>query len=183
MIIKLLQYLFNLFTKKPIEEMEYIPTPEVKPDPIIEKTNRERLYEMAKACLLPPHDVSPEDVAPDEYGCVESFDNIYKLTFGAFINGTKNKSTLSTIEAYKYFTTHPQQWEKIDTPLPGDVIICVTGTGNGNLSNGHIGICGKTWIMSNNSYNGNWEANFSYERWRNYYEVKGGFKSHYFRCK
>lgn len=145
-----------------------------------EKTNQQRLYDMAKACLTPARDVSPNDIASDEVACVESFDNIHKLTFGTFINATTSKPVLSTIVAYGIFRGS-LQWQQVPVPEPGDVIIAVTGTGNGNLSNGHIGICGKHGIMSNSSSNGKWEQNYTYEKWAAYYEQLGGFKSRYFK--
>ena len=163
---------------EPVIVPEPIPTPTPVPEPVKIPTRREQLYEMAKYCTIPARDISPQDVAPDELACVESFDNIYKLTFGTFINGTTRIPTVSTIQAYKIFIKS-KEWVEVTNPLPGDVIVCVTGTGR--LSNGHIGIVGKTHIMSNNSFTGRWEATHTLKTWRSYYEVNGGFKSRYFR--
>jgi len=156
-----------------------LPEPVVPPKPEPPKiTPRERLYIVAKKNLVPAHDVSPQDIANDEVACVESFDCIHFEAFGTYINGTKNRVTLSTIEAFKILS---KNWLKVANPLSGDVILSVTGTGNGRVSNGHIGIVGKTHIMSNSSFSGCWEANYTLETWMRYYMLKGGLKTHFFR--
>lgn len=188
-LFRFIKYIFTDFVKDYYTESI---KPEIDSDPIatstpinevptpIQPTNQERLYQTAKDCSMPSHDVSPDDIAPDEVGCCESLDNIYKLTFGMFINGTKNKPTLSTILVDKILSANPS-WQRVYSPEPGIVAIAVTGTGNGNLSNGHIAICGYYGLMSNNSYNGNWEQNYTYAKWKERYEKLGGFKTKYYK--
>lgn len=164
---------------QPFPEMPE-PIPYSIPDPIpqeVVKSNREKLYDVAKNELAPAHDVSPKDIAPDEYGCVESFDNIHKLTFGKFINGTTNIPTVSTIIAYEIFTKNPLIWQKITNPEPGDIAICVTQ----GKKIGHIGVWGKYRVMSNRSKDGIWSDSYTHKRWFEYYGKEIGLKTYFFR--
>lgn len=115
-------------------------------------------------------------VAENEVACAEAVSRIIQKAFPEL----RFPTIVSTIELYAYFKKSPS-FTEVDAPQYGDIILCVTGTGNGNVSHGHTGVVGRTWIMSNDSRTGTWEANFTPEGWRRYYETKGGFKSHYFR--
>lgn len=159
-----------------------IPTIPEKPKPIevpTVKSNREILYDKAKELLSPSRDVSPLDIANDEVGCVESLWNVINK---AFPNKVGFPLVLSTIKL-KYYLDNSPLYEKVTSYLPGDIILNVTGTGNGNVSNGHTGITGKFGIMSNDSRTGLWLQNYTYKRWDDNYRIKGGMKTHYFRRK
>lgn len=169
----------NLFMKKEtITEVEYIPVSLTPPDPqpeIPAKTPRDALYETAKVCI--GIDVSPKDIAPDELGCAESVWNILNR---AFPNNVGFPLTVSTIVLFRELSKSPL-YKRVETPLAGDIIISVTGTGNGRIKHGHTGIVGKYQVMSNDSNTGKWAANYTLRAWKNYFENLGGMKVYYFR--
>lgn len=138
------------------------------------KNNRTILHTTAIGCL--GIDASPNDVAPDEYGCAETVNAIYEKAFGRQIGGTV--STYSMYEALQY----SPEFIRVDIPLPGDIVISPTGHGNGNLSNGHVGIVfSSDQIMSNSSETGTFEKNYTVREWRERYVFRGGYPMVYFR--
>jgi hypothetical protein len=175
----LLNLLKKLFVKEvlPVHlEIEVLPVMPITV-PITTKTPREILYETSKRLLTPPHDVSPKDVADDEYGCAESLWNVLNKAFPNKVGFPLALSTRVLFDNLKKST----YYKKVSIPDIGDIIISVTGSGNGQVPNGHVGICGRYGIMSNSSATGKWMQNFTYERWEGFYNVKGGMKTHYFR--
>lgn len=135
---------------------------------------REFLYHVAKGCL--GIDASPNDIAPDEYGCAETVNAIYFKAFGDYIGGN-----ISTYRMYEALTKSPF-FIRVDQPDRGDIIISPTGYGNGNLTNGHVGImASSTDIMSNDSYTGKFEKNFTLKSWRDRYSKVGGYPVVFFR--
>lgn len=136
---------------------------------------RKAIYDMAFASI--GDDVSPDDLAPDEYACAESLSNIIRRALPEL----NFPIILSTRLLYAYFISSPS-FQQTDTPGAGSIIINVTGTGNGAVSNGHTGVVGKNWIMSNDSRTGTWEANYLPPAWKRYFEIKGGMPTHYFDC-
>lgn len=138
------------------------------------KTSREKLYYTALSCL--GTDASPNDVAPDEYGCAETVNEIHKKCFGFPIGGE-----LSTYKMYAVLKSSPL-FIKVDSPLEGDIIISPTGYGNGDLSNGHVGIMSiKGDIMSNSSKTGRFEQNYNLLTWNDRYKKIGGYPVEFFR--
>ncbi len=154
-------------TPKPVE----VPTP-IKPSP------RDVLYRTAKSCL--GMDASPSDEAPDEYGCMESVDNVVKKAFGRFINDTRYTPTLSTLEGFKILRKS-DNFVPVQEPLPGDIILSPTSLGNGNLRNGHVGIVGFYGIMSNDSATGRFMQNYTLKSWTARYKDQGGFPILFYR--
>lgn len=134
---------------------------------------RIHLYETAYQAI--GTDASPNDSAPDELGCAESLSKVIQKAFPELNFPT----VLSTRVLYWNLIQSPSFMLET-TPQYGDIIISPTGTGNGRVI-GHCGIVGKTWIMSNDSRTGTWEANFTPDGWKRYYEIKGGIPTHYFR--
>lgn len=134
------------------------------------ETSPQKLYRIAKDNL--GKDVSPTQ---NEVGCVESLETIHRLAFGDYISGTANP-LLSTIELKKALIKR-QDFVRIDNYEVGAIILCVTGESQAR-SNGHAGICGKFQIMSNNSRNSLWEANYTLASWKKYYE---GFPIYFYR--
>lgn len=133
-----------------------------------------RLYVGALACV--GRDASPNDLAPDELGCAESVNAIHKKVFGFEIGGG-----LSTNKLYKALK-NSRLFVQVDRPLPGDVVISPTGYGNGNLSNGHVGIVSNDkMIMSNDSATGTFIENYSLESWKGRYVGQGGYPMLFFR--
>lgn len=181
-LIALFRYLFRKNTD--ITEMEYVPlaeNPIASTTPIVEVPTpaslspSEKLYAVAKASL--GIDASPRDVAPDEYGCAESVNELFKKTFGHYITNPG----ISTAQLYLAMLHDVNHFQIIKFPVPGAIIISPTGYGNGRLSNGHVGICGKFGIMSNSSATGKWSENYTLDAWIAYYKTKGGFPVVLFR--
>lgn len=174
------EFLKDVLSKKPIP-----PTPEPAPTtpPVVEVPTppkpqtisiRESLYIVAKGNL--GMDVTPHDEVDDDVDCADSLNTIYKITTGRPIS----TPGYSTIELYNAMMSDPKRFKKVDTPLPGTIIICVSGTGNGNLGHGHCGICGKVSIMSNTSATGKWQANYTFTSWEKYFSQFGGMRIHLF---
>ena len=145
------------------------------------KTNNELIYEIAQAWI--GKDASPRDVAPDEYSCMESVDEIVYRATGRYINGTANRVEISTYRGYQ-FLKNSEFFRQVWEPKTGTIIICPTGyaKATSKIKNGHIGVCdGKGGIMSVNSYKpgGKFELNYTIESWKNRWE-KDGYLLAYF---
>lgn len=129
-----------------------------------------RLYEVTMSNI--GKDLSPIE---DKFACAETVYTLLHLAFG------DTYKTRSTREAYDHMMISPY-YARVQSPLPGDIVISATGYGNGNISNGHMGIVlddGK--IASNNSYNSKLEINYNLESWKQRYGVIGGFPIAYYR--
>lgn len=124
-------------------------------------------------------DASPNDEAPDEYGCANTVDCIHKKALGSYVGPTL---TLSTNQMYKSLKSS-NKWQIEAIPAPGDIVISPTGYGtNPQMPNGHVGyISTDNKIMSNNSYTGLFEENYTLDTWRERYVVKGGYPMLFFR--
>lgn len=70
--------------------------------------------------------------------------------------------------------------DEVETPEAGDIIVSVTGTGNGRCR-GHCGVVGKFHIMSNNSRTGLWDDTWTMSEWKKYYQKYGALKTKYYR--
>lgn len=133
-----------------------------------------RLFEAAVASL--GVDASPNDAAPDELGCADTVSNIIRKVLPDFPIITGTSTLWSRLQSDKRF-------ERVGVPEVGAVIISPTGNGNGTFP-GHTGICGEDGvIMSNNSYNGKFEANYTQKTWEARYMRKGGFPMMFYRLK
>ena len=132
-----------------------------------------RLYEEALKSL--GKDISPNDKAPDRLACVESVEEVHKNAFGEYIGGG-----LSTIRE-KTALDNSIKFIRVTKPLKGDIILSVTGEGNGKVSNGHIGIIGDKTVMSNNSNNGLFEEVYTIQSWKDRWETLGGYPVYYYR--
>lgn len=150
-------------------------------NPVSETNNRLKLYNTALQCL--GKDASPNDVAPDEYGCAETVNAIHKMAFGSPIGG--DISTYRLYDALKKSNV----FVKVDRPLEGDIIISPTGYGNGSMPSGHVGIMGTinnndinlSTIMSNTSKTGIFLENYTLAGWKVRYREKGGYPVEYWR--
>lgn len=143
-------------------------------------TNRELFYKVALGYL--GKDASPNDIAPDEYGCAESVNDIHQAAFGTQIGGD-----VSTYRLYAALKDQPVLFEEIDQPLSGDICISPTGYQTGKnppFKNGHVGIVGENGvIMSNDSGTGKFMQNYSLATWRARYVDMGGFLMKFYRRK
>lgn len=137
-------------------------------------SNRMKLYAAALQSI--GTDASPNDVAPDELGCAETVNAIFKSVFKSEIGGG-----LSTAHMFKALNSDAR-FMKVDQFLPGDIIISPTGMGNGKLSNGHVGIVGlDEKVMSNSSATGTFEENYTIKSWIKRYRNQGGYPIYFFR--
>lgn len=190
-IKKLLDFIKNLFVPKnkilPInqpvnKEVEpiKIPAPEIIPKKIIEpappvppETQQDALLRVAKASL--GKDISPRDLAPDDLGCAESLANV--------IHAVDPKFPIEIISTIK-LNDELRRSKSFNGTLdlePGNIIINVTGTGNGKIP-GHCGIIledGK--IASNNSLSGKWDKHFTITTWVDRYKKFGGMPTRIYR--
>lgn len=160
-------------------DMPVIPPPVIKPvtEPITPPmTNRERLYRCAKESL--GVDMSPLDLAPDMLGCAESINGVFIKTFGKPIL----KNVVSTAALLIQLKKDPR-FQEVATPFPGDIVINATGTSTKGAKNGHVGVWGNNSVMSNDSFSGKWSANYTHLGWIDYFQVKLGFPTRYFRVK
>lgn len=145
----------------------------LKPPPM-----REQLYQAAFESL--GKEMSPKDLAPDDVACAESFCNVVRKVLPDF------PIFLSTKALYDHLRKDTRFKPTLD-PERGNVIISVTGAGNGTIP-GHVGIhLGNGRIASNSSFTrpnsttaGLWEDNFSIEAWVKRYRTMGGMRLHYF---
>lgn len=190
-LFKLIAVFFRNLGKKLISSSTtpvYVPTsdfavvhpPSIVPPSVVTppKENRVILYE--KALTFIGTDASPDDKAPDELGCAETISDIL---YAAFLDNVGFPGTLSTTQLYRQLSSC-EKYERVSAPLPGDIVISPSGYGNGNLSNGHVGIKGpEESILSNSSSTGTFISNYTMESWRLRYVVKGGFPMVFFRRK
>lgn len=166
-----MNWLINLikwfFTEPVIIEpdMTTVPTPPVPP----KMTNREWLYKVGYSCL-------GVDMAPtqDALGCSES---LYYVMKHAGVPNLPKHAILGTAEMAVWLSKNLSAYAN---PLPGDIIISPTGSGNG-LIRGHTGIVGNINIMSNNSKTYLWDDEWNLKKWLNYYQKYGGLSTKYYR--
>lgn len=152
-------------------------------NPITQGNNRLLIYATALSYL--GKDASPNDVAPDEYGCAET---VYDILQDALGRNVGISFTVSTNALYNELRTS-KAYVQTDQPLEGDIWISPTGLGNGNLPNGHVAIVGQvdnttlgnTLLMSNNSATGNFLQNYTIQTWEDRYVTLGGYPCFIFR--
>lgn len=134
------------------------------------ESNREHLYQVAYDCL-------GLDMAPtqDELGCAES------VSFVLMKAGVKGLPSAGITGTYTLNEWLKKNLKAVKEPLPGDIIMSATGTGNGSIKNGHVGIVGKHSIMSNNYKTFKWDWHLKMDWWNEYYGKKGGFPVLFYR--
>lgn len=142
--------------------------------------NEQLLYQAAYAFI--GADASPADEAPDEFGCADSLSRVIQKGL-SYLN---MPLYLATRTLGHYLLNSPA-FRIVTEPSAGDIIISITGTGNGKVLNGHCGVVGKNkgpdgtpWIMSNDSRTGMWEVNYTLGAWRRYYVDKGALATYFF---
>jgi hypothetical protein len=133
---------------------------------------RKILYEYARLCI--GKDMSFN--APDEVGCADAVNEICRRALGFPVGGG-----VSTTKMYQALQSS-LRWKRVANGEPGDIVISPSGYGNGSMPNGHVGIvAANNGIMSNNSYTGKWEENYTKAGWRARYVDHGGFPMAYYR--
>ena len=124
------------------------------------------LYQSALSFL--GRDASPSDHAPDMVGCADSVSAVIQKVLPDFPTIT------GTYTLYSKLSADPR-FRRVSIPMPGAIIISPTGLGDTErLANGHVGIMGMgDTIMSNNSYGGLWEQNYTIASWKARYGAAG----------
>lgn len=142
------------------------PIIEVKPsEPVVVKSNREKWLDIAvKAYGIDP---TPNDEVDDTVSCVFSLTTLIKRFMPDFPIMT------NTPEFVKYIRTD-KRFKPSNELKQGNIIVSVTGTGNGSII-GHIGIVWKDGtILSNSSATGLWSDKFNTISWIDRYSRRGG---------
>ena len=151
-------------------EQPKVPPPPPEPQPVPVLSPSEHFYNVCKESL--GQTLVEKDKA--ELGCVNAISFLRKKAFG------NAEPQFEGTWTFMRELESNGNYKEISTPEIGAIILCATGTGNGKLPHGHTGTCGKFGIMSNDSDTGKWMQNYSYEAWKNHFEVVGGFKTRYF---
>lgn len=115
----------------------------------------------------------------NELGCAKTVNNIFKNVLGYVVGGD-----VSTAKMLEEVVNNPNFIE-ITTPntIVGDIILSATGTGNGTIAHGHVGVLGENGVIySNNSAKDMLDDHLTAETWKSYFTIKGGFKPRYFRA-
>lgn len=138
----------------------------------MEKTKPQLLYDESFR-LLGEHLTLDEEVSK-EFGCCQALSLIllrlgYPIPKGG-ISGT-----------YTMYEWLQKNFQSITDYEVGAVLIYVTGTGTVD-SHGHVFVCGKYSLMSNDSESGLWKAYWTKENAKSYYEGRLLMKPHYFRA-
>ena len=123
------------------------------------------------------------NVSP-EMGCAEAVSKILSL---AGISVPK-RGIPGTAALLAWLQVNPD-FEAIEVPEQGAIIVSATGSGNGSFP-GHTGIFGAfgamyvgDWgICSNDSATGRLREQWCLKDWVHYYETVGGMKTWYFRA-
>jgi len=146
-----------------VEDPVEPPVTPVKP----QEPPRLRIYRRAIECL--GKDISPRE---DELGCAEAISTgILHPLFPEFPAGI-----LSTQVLYKLLTDKRYGFKSTLDLLPGNIILSVTGQGNGTIEHGHVGVLGYGGeIMSNDSRKKLFLKNYSLDGWIERYRKHGGY--------
>lgn len=138
----------------------------------------QKIYDTAKS-LIGTH-VIPLTAETDygRLGCAASVNAVVKTAIGEYVGGGASTALmLAYLMDLKRF--EPVLYKDAQ---PGDIVICATGKSSRYpVAHGHVGICGKQWIMSNSSEKGTWEANYTYATWKAHYGDAMGFPIQVFR--
>lgn len=143
---------------------------------ILTLTRQKFIYKIATDSL--GMDVTPLDDVDDVLACAETVTTILKKAgaIDRIIAGTW------TLERHLMQSKH---WIPVLTPMAGDVVISATGTskkGKNAPFRGHVAIYGMNGVlMSNDSYSGLWQANYTILSWRNRYGKRGGYPVQIYR--
>jgi hypothetical protein len=122
-------------------------------------------------------DASPSDIAPDELGCAESVSAIIREILPDM------SITPGTWTLNRYMRDDPR-FVPVTVPMPGNIVMYPTGTGNGKVQ-GHVGIiCYGGTVMSNTSTvkdRGKWMVNMTLAGMEEYYHTKGGIAPRFYK--
>lgn len=123
------------------------------------------------ARLMKGRDLSKQ--VRNEVGCAESVTRILVTLFPYCRIMTGTATLFQYLNSSKHFVRSP-------IPCDGAVIIAATGTGNGSVKNGHVGVVDGKNVWNNNSVTGQWGSWYSIGAFKNRFETYGGMKVYYF---
>lgn len=115
-------------------------------------------------------DASPRDLAADSVGCAETMTTLMQKVWPEVpvITGTYTMKD--------YLDKPSNGFVRTTVPVPGTIILCATGTGNGSFP-GHTGVyMSDSTIASNDSRTGRFIKNYDLDTWTRRYVNKGGFQ-------
>lgn len=119
---------------------------------------------------------------PNLYGCASSLSGVLKM---AFVHGIPPTGIASTRSLCNWLLASIDQFEQVDVPQPGDIVMSASPTivEAGQLQHGHCGVMGAVdqGIMSNDSDTGKWMEKWNLPDWLAYYSANGGLSTRYFR--
>lgn len=105
-------------------------------------------------------------------GCAEAVNFIHNSVWGHPIGGYQ--STIGLFMALK----NDKTFIEVKTPMAGDIVI--NATSGKNI--GHTGyVMANNQIASNSSLNGRFIYNYNLVSWDEYFKIKKGLATHYFR--
>ena len=161
----------GLYSTKEIEIMEYIPLPPIKME-----TNTEKIIRIAEKYI--GKDVSEEilgkDSVSDSVGCVETITLLLREVLLDFPVLTYTPTLVSQLKKDSRFAG------TLELNV-GNIIVNATGTGNGTLK-GHAGLIWKDGkIISNNSFTGKLEINYTLESWKQRFRIRGGMPTQVYK--
>lgn len=137
--------------------------------------NMENIQTPAGRHLL---DVTKENIGKDlspsqnEFGCQETVCTLLHLAFKDTYKTLSTKVFYDHVLVSNAYVRIPD----VRNALAGDIILSPTGYGNGNISNGHIGIVLENgMIASNDSFTSKLSINYNLKSWSERYGVVGGF--------
>lgn len=143
------------------------------------------LYDVIKSSL--DTHMTLNNSVPPRVGCAEAVSAVLRAAGIAVpAQGIAGTSALLV-----YCLQHPELFEEISSPEQAALLISASGSGNGNLSNGHTGFFGAfgiafpdDWgICSNDSQTGLFLELWNWSRWQKYYSQYGGMRPRIFRVK
>ena len=113
-----------------------------------------------------------------DVGCAEEINSIANIALGKPIGG--GTSTWLMGQALKDQARFKEITE--NKLLGGEVIIAVSGTGNGKLKNGHVTIyLTNNELGGNDSKDGKFKKQYTLKSFYNHYGIDGGFPIKYYR--
>lgn len=166
------QNLLNILLKKKVDNpvVNTPPSDIIKPmEPTQVVSKSQRFYDLAFS-LIGQHLTMDTSVLAN-FGCAESVSYILK-EFG-YPMPARGYAGTAILDTWLSQNCTMVKGEII----PGDIIISVTQGNN----HGHVGICGKNAIMSNDSQTGLWEPYWSMPAWLEFYRTQKKLETKFYR--
>jgi hypothetical protein len=142
---------------------------------ILQTMPSDHIYRVAKLNL--DNHLTMDNSVPKEVGCGQALSKVLSLS-GYWVPKGGIAGTAMMLD----FLVGNKAFKEVTEPLRGDVAVCATGQAGSLVPHGHVGIVGNEWVMSNSSQTGLWEANYTLDGWRDFFEWRCGFKTRYFRA-